>query len=84
MCFIRQVRELVFLMKYNLNCIVITNRSLTKDDLSFIVDSLGSTSAACSCLVITKPLFYDEEFRLFFIPASLVVLYHYIPLRSYT
>jgi hypothetical protein len=39
------------------NCFVITTGSLTKDDLSFIVGSLGgSTSAACSCLVITTNL----------------------------
>jgi hypothetical protein len=50
------------LLKYNLSCLVITNcllitkGTLTKDDLSFIVDSLESTSAACSCLVITKNL----------------------------
>jgi hypothetical protein len=44
------------LLKYNLNCLVITNffvittGSLTKDDLSFIVDIFESTSAACSFL----------------------------------
>jgi hypothetical protein len=59
------------LLKYNLvylvitNCVVITNGTLTKDDLSFIVESLERTSAACSCLVITTNLspMNDEEFR---------------------
>jgi hypothetical protein len=34
------------LLKYNLSCLVITTGTLTKNDLSFIVDSLESTSAA--------------------------------------
>jgi hypothetical protein len=44
------------LLKYNLSCLVITNGTLPKDDLSLIVDSLESTSAANSCLVITTNL----------------------------
>jgi uncharacterized membrane protein YiaA len=48
--------------RYNLSCLVITNflviitRTLTKDDLSFIVDSLESTSVASSSLLITTNL----------------------------
>jgi hypothetical protein len=50
------------LLKYNLsflvitNCLVISTGTLTKDDLSFIFDSLESTLAACNCLVINTNL----------------------------
>jgi hypothetical protein len=48
------------LLKNNLSCLVITNGTLTKDDLSCIVDSLESTSAACSCQHYKHS--YDGEF----------------------
>jgi hypothetical protein len=58
---VNTANELVFLeelLEYNLSCLVITNYVVittgTKEALSFIVDSLGGISAACSCLVITK------------------------------
>jgi hypothetical protein len=51
---------------------VITTGTLTKDDLSFIVDSLEITSAASSCPVITTNLstIMYEEFRHSLLPPN--------------
>jgi hypothetical protein len=45
------------------NCLVITNATLTKDDLTFIVDSLEHFSSLQLPSDHYKPLSYDEEFR---------------------